>query len=517
MNITLILASIFSPSELAIIITVAAVAALLIAGNILLYYLLRRHQERKLCTTRLQAKRNALVDHLKSISDDGSVISGGTIFSDVDEPEEENDDADSDTEDNDEDDENESAVVKETLMDDEDITQNEILAVADMSEYTRHKLGFDDEGYDNKRYYVRYKYGFEAKLRTSSDEVKERYAELVKEILSYKDVKISSSFRGQRIYKGKKTLGQIFMRGKTVCVAFALDPNDFVGTKYSGIDVSDKKRFVKTPMMYRLSSMRRVEYAKFLIMRLAEINMILPDDSAMPESIDLSMRTPDELFVAQALHITILGEAPELEDEAEPEITINDNSGVAVSSADENADDESDELDELAIETEEGKIVFDRSFTARLIQNNDAFKARYSELKNHILSFKGVRCRTSWKRETYSVGRKTIATFSIRGKTLLMYLATDPSKFDNTKYKVENMSEVASRRKTPLLFRIKNYRRTEYAKQLISMVFAENDIPKIDRKPQDYTVPYRSTDHLVKRGLIKLTTQRAFDFTDDKK
>ena len=517
MNASIILASIFSSTELAVIISIASVAALLIIANVTLYYLLRRHQERKLCTTRLQAKRNALLDHLKSISDDGSVVSGGTIYSDVDEPEEEAEDVEAETEDEDDENENDDAVVRETLLDDEDITKNEILAVADMSEYTRRKLGFAEEEYDNKRYYVRYKYGFEAKLRTSSDEVKDRYAELVKELSSYKGVKISSSFRGQRIYKGKTTLGQIFMRGKTLCVAFALDPKEYEETKYHGVDVSDKKRFEKTPMMYKLTSMRRVEYAKFLIVRLAEINMILPDDSAVPESIDLSPRTPDELFVAQALHITILGEAPELEFEAEPEITLEDNTGVAVSNAEESADDEVDELDELAIETPEGKIVFDRSFTARLIQNNDAFKARYSELKNYLLSYKGVRCRTSWKRETYSVGRKTIATLSIRGKTLLLYLASDPERFDNTKYKVENMSEVASRRKTPLLFRVKSYRRTMYAKQLINMVFVENDIPQIDRKPQDYTVPYRDTDYLVKRGLIKLTTQQGKSFIDDKK
>lgn len=519
MNITLILASIFSPSELAIIITIAAVAALLIAGNIALYYLLRRHQERKLCTTRLQAKRNALLEHLKNISDDGSVISGGTIYSDVAAVlEEDSEDAEADVEeDEEEDDENESAVIKEEFLDDEDLSKNEILAVADMSEYTRQKLGFVGDEYDSKRYYVRYKYGFEAKLRASSDEVKERYAELVKELMSYKGVKIASSFKGQRVYKGRKTIGLIVMRGKTVCVAFALDPKDYVGTKYNGIDVSDKKRFEKTPMMYKLTSMRRVEYAKFLIMRLAEINMILPDESAVPESIDLSMRTPDELFVAQSLHITILGEAPELEVEDEPEITLDDHSGVAASSVEDSADDESDELDELGIETPEGRIVFDRSFTARFIQSNDAFKARYSELKNYLLSFKGVRCRTSWKRETYSVGRKTLATFVIRGKTLMLYLATDPSKFDNTKYHVENMSEVASRRNTPLLFRIKSYRRTTYAKQLISMVFEENNIPHIDRKPQDYMVQYRSTDDLVKRGLIKLTTQRGFNFNSEDK
>ena len=519
MNTTVILASIFSPGELAAIIVIASVAFLLLVGNILLYYFLRRHQERKLCTTRLQAKRNELLEHLKNISDDGSLVSGGKIYSDVDDEAEDEAEDEGDDESDDEENEDGPAVTTGTIGDDEDITQNEILAVADMSEYTRRKLGFVGEEYDNKRYYVRYKYGFEAKLRAASDEVKQRYVEFVNELFTYKDVKLQSSFRGQRFYKGRKTLGQIFMRGKTLCVAFALNPSDYAETKYHGIDISDKKRFVKTPMMYKLTSMRRVEYARYLIMQLAEINMIVPDDGEVTKLVSLTPYTPDELFVAQALRIVILGEAPELEDEAEPEITVEEPADAAITDAEENTDgeqeeqDEQDEPDELSIETPEGRIVFDRSFTARIIQANDALKARYSELKNYLLAGKGVRSRTSWKRETFYIGRKTIATFSVRGKTLMLYLASDPGKYDYTKYKVENMSEVASRRKTPLLFRIKNDRRTAYAKQLIDMLFDEIGVPSIERKPQDYTVPYKSTDALVNQGLIKITTQHSFDPT----
>ena len=506
MNTTVMLASIFSPGELAAIIVVAILAALLIIGNGLLYYFLRKHQERKLCTTRLQAKRNALLNHLKDISDDGSLVSGGTIYSDV-------EDADDDDMDDSDDDENAPAVTTETLGDDEDITQNEILAVADMSEYTRRKLGYVGEEYDNKRYYVRYKYGFEAKLRASTDEVKQRYIALVNEIFSYQGVKLQSSYRGQRIYKGKKTLGQIFMRGKTLCVAFALDPGEYAETKYHGIDISDKKRFAKTPMMYKLTSMRRVDYAHYLMMQLAERNMIVPEEGEVEKLISLTTYTPDELFVMHALRIVILGEAPELESE-EPEITVEESGDVAISEAEANTD---DEQAELAIDTPEGKLVFDRSFTARIIQSDDALKARYSELKNYILAYKGVRCRTSWKRETFFIGRKTLATFAVRGKTLMLYLASDPDKFDDMKYKVENMSEVASRKQTPLLFRVKGDRRTAYAKQLIDMVLTENGAVRIERKPQDYTVPYKSTDALVKRGLIKLTTQHSFGFNREEK
>ena len=531
MNTTMILASIFSPGELAIIISIACISFLLVVGNIALFYFLRRHRERKLCTTRLQAKRNALLDHLKHISNDGTLISGGTIYSDVEEEEEEEEEEEVDdseevdeSDDSDEsDDENEPEVTTETIGDDEDITQNEILAVADMSEYTRRKLGYLDEEYDNKRYYVRYKYGFEAKLRASEDEVKERYIEFVNELFSYKDVKIKSSFRGQRFYKGKKTLGQIFMRGKTLCVAFALDPAEFAETKYHGTDISDKKRYEKTPMMYRLTSARRVEYAKYLIMRLAEINRITPGEEGQTEHVSLdslAALTPDELFVAQALRIVILGEAPELEAEAEPEIIIEETEDVAVADAAESAEgeqDEQEEQDEIAIDTPEGRIVLDRSFTARIIQGDDALKSRYSELKNYILAGKGVRSRTSWKRETFYIGRKTIATFSIRGKTLMMYLASDPDKFGDTKYKVENMSEVASRRKTPLLFRIKNDRRTVYAKQLIDMLFEEMGVPHTERKHQDYIPAHQTTDELVKHGLIKFTTYNGTVSTPDQK
>ena len=99
--------------------------------------------------------------------------------------------------------------------------------------------------------------------------------------------------------------------------------------------------------------------------------------------------------------------------------------------------------------------------------------------------------------------------FTVRGKTLCLYLAADPTRFDNTKYNVENLSETASRRKTPLLFRVKSDRRTAYAKQLIDIVMQERGAVRAERRPVDYTSPYRSNDALVKRGLIRITQSTA--------
>lgn len=500
MNTMFVSGSIFSPGEITTFIALAVVVGLIIIGNVALFFFLRSRRVRKLCTTRLENKRTELLNHLRSISDDGSLDTGVTV--DL------SDDGDNEDDDN-EDDDSESDVTEETLAEGEDITQCEILAVADMSEYTRDKLGYVGDEYDNKRYYVRYKYGFEARLRASDDEVKARYNELVNELALYKGVKISSSFRGQRIYKSRKTLGQIMLRGKTLCVALALDPAEYVDPKYPVIDMSDKKRFEKTPLMYKLSSARRMEYARYLIMQLADRNTLVPFENPEHETVDLSERTIDELFVNHAVKIAVLGEAPELEPEAEPELTVE--STVDGATIDMTVYDD----DEVAIETPEGRMVFDRSFTARIIQGDDALKHRYSELKNYILAYKGVHSKVSWKRENFTIGRNTIATFSIRGKTLMMYLATDPVKFEDTRYKVENMSEVASRRKTPLLFRVKSDRRTAYAKQLIDIVFSEYGAVRVERKPQDYTSPYRSTDNLVKRGLIKIS-HNGRGFTQDR-
>ncbi|MDE5593740.1 MAG: transmembrane domain-containing protein [Clostridiales bacterium] len=518
MTATFLSGSIFTPAQVAAMIVVGVIIGLLIIANVVIFVIYRRKQERKLCTSQLQNKRLELLNHLNNITDDGSLVEGAPVMptqTDDDEAEEEmTDDEDAADDDVDDDD---AVSAEAPLAEGEDVTQNEILAVADMSEYTRRKLGYLDEEFDRKRYYVRYTLGFDAKLRAADAEVKARYNELIADFKQFKGVKVKTSFRQQRIYKGRKTLALLLFRGKTLCVAFALDPKDYAETKYRGIDKSDKKRFEKTPLLYKLTSERRMEYAKYLVLQLADVNVMVLDEKPDVTPVDLSECTPDELYVAGALRITVLGEAPELEPEPEPELTVEDTvDGEAVTDG---GDKEEETDDDIEFDTPEGRMVFDRSFTARIIQADDALKARYSELKNYILGYKGVKNRISWRRETYSIGRKTVATFAVRGKTLCLYLAADPTRFEDSKYNVENMSETASRRKTPLLFRIKNDRRTAYAKQLIDIVMQEHGAAKTERRPVDYTSPYRSNDVLVKRGLIRIsqtTAKNPFGTTDKK-
>lgn len=508
-----LLASIFSPAQIAGIVIASIVAAALIGLNILLWYLYQKRQERKLCSRQLQQKRDALLDHLEQLKA-GGFIPEAEELDDSDFLDEEEQDNDNVTEEEAE----ESAVdiVPVEGDDDFDSLGTEILAVKNMSDGTREKLGFVGEEYNAKRYYVRYTLGFEAKLRLSEEEVKERYKAFCNEVALYQGLKIKGTFRQQRIYKGRKTLGLILFRGKTLCVAFALDPFDYVDTKYRGIDKSDKKRFENTPMLFKLTSTRKLEYAKYLLLQLAEANTIALASRPVHNEYELKRMTRDAMFNDEKLRITVLGEVPDdVESNDEPEEILEEvveEIAPATPDADVEQVEDLDEEELEFVETEEGRMRYDRSFEARIIGASDETKEYYSDLKNYLLSFKKVRCRTSWKHEKFRLGRNCIASFAVRGKTLCLYLALNPMRFEDSKYKVEDYSLRSAKTLTPLLYRIKNDRRLKYAKELIDILLFELDSKKTERQAENYAPEFRPTEDLLRDGLIRLVrVSSAFD------
>lgn len=187
---------------------------------------------------------------------------------------------------------------------------------------------------------------------------------------------------------------------------------------------------------------------------------------------------------------------------------------------------EAEEEDERGDEEEEeeevvGKVMFasanrlvevryDKSFTARLIQTSDKNKDYYSELKNELLRYRRVKSRVSWKQESFRKGRELKAKMEIRGKTLCLYLALDPAKFQDSKYIVEDASDVKRNIDVPCKYRIKNDRRLRYAKELIAMVFEGTDAVYKEAELVNYAVefPYEETQPLIERELIKLIRVR---------
>ena len=151
------------------------------------------------------------------------------------------------------------------------------------------------------------------------------------------------------------------------------------------------------------------------------------------------------------------------------------------------------------------KARYNRSHTAKLIQGDEKLKRYYSEIKNELLRYK-VKNRISWRYETFKKGRKLIARLAVRGKTLGLYLALDPKEYEDSEYKIDDVSKVVKNAEVPLIYKIKNDRRCRYSKELIAEVMEANGLDAGKVPTEDYAsqYPYEKIGPLIERGLVKL-------------
>ncbi|MCM1367798.1 MAG: hypothetical protein NC184_03190 [Roseburia sp.] len=117
--------------------------------------------------------------------------------------------------------------------------------------------------------FVRYQKPFQVKLIQAPDEAKDFYSQLKNELLSYKKVKSKASKSYESYTIGRNQLAKLVIRGKTLCLYLALDPDDYAETKYK-VERSESKKYSEVPCLYRIKSMRRVKYAAELIKTLCE-------------------------------------------------------------------------------------------------------------------------------------------------------------------------------------------------------------------------------------------------------
>ena len=151
-------------------------------------------------------------------------------------------------------------------------------------------------------------------------------------------------------------------------------------------------------------------------------------------------------------------------------------------------------------------IKYSRSFTANLIQSDDTVKDYYSQLKNHILSYKGVKSKISWKFDSYNRGRDQLFKIKFRGKTILLYCAIDPEELDKAKYHHEaiNAKIFAD---VPTLLKVKSGLGLRKAKEVVDTVMAKFGIEQNPKaKTIDYVAeyPYEETEALLARKLVKI-------------
>ena len=112
---------------------------------------------------------------------------------------------------------------------------------------------------------MKFKRSFIARIIQSNDEYKQYYGEVKHALLSYKKVNSNVAWGAERFNKGRETIARLKIRGKTLCLYLALDPDNYKTSVYHHLDVSDNKSVAGTPMMVKIKSNLGVRKAKRLI------------------------------------------------------------------------------------------------------------------------------------------------------------------------------------------------------------------------------------------------------------
>ena len=158
-------------------------------------------------------------------------------------------------------------------------------------------------------------------------------------------------------------------------------------------------------------------------------------------------------------------------------------------------------------------IRYRRSYISKCIQGDEDFQDCYHFIKNILLSYKKVKSRISWSKETFKQGKTMLAILNVKGKSLWLYLNLDPKEFEGTKYKFKDLSDKPKFAQTPLGLKLSSDRAQLHAAELISIMMDKLGIPEIPREAENLRFVYRNDEELIERGLIK--TYFSGDVTPD--
>ncbi len=381
-------------------------------------------------------------------------------------------------------------------------------------------------------------------IQSDPETVKYFYSELKNYALSFKGVKARMSWRYEAFKKGRDQLLRIKIRGKSICLYCALDPEQFDKSKYFQ-EAIDAKMFDCVPMLVKVKSPRGLKRAFELIDATMEKFGIQKNPKA--QRIDYVLEHPFEntkSLVEKGL-IRILDSEYIIKEHSGYD-TQNADAGAAVTDTLLDSDDEfatsgtpieealteyieeiadsanADEAEQtLSVDIlefdESGEIIIPeekqlsihckRSFTANIMQSDPTkAKAFYNELKNYILSFKGVKPRMAWRYESFKRGRDQLFRIRLKGKSLCLYCALDPTKVDESRYFHDTIN-AKDYTDVPTMVKIKTPRGLSRAKELVDTVMQSfGIIPNPKAKEVDYmeVYPFQKTAQLIEQGYVKV-------------
>ena len=243
----------------------------------------------------------------------------------------------------------------------------------------------------------------------------------------------------------------------------------------------------------------------------------------------------EEAVAEEETEVEEIEETPEVDDvveeteeepvtEVEDNVTVEDESDVVT---EEDAPVAEEPKTAVLVMGEDGKeataiiggetvhIRFRSSFMSRLIQSTENIQSFYSAIKNHVLSYKGIKARGSWNYEAFNKGRVQLVKLNIKGKTLIVNLNLDPKEFNINKYHFVDCSDKPKFAKVPMMMKVRSARALKYTLELIDEMMKQNELVQLEVPTVDYSMPYETTEELAKRGLVKVILPAGVTLSDD--
>ncbi len=154
---------------------------------------------------------------------------------------------------------------------------------------------------------IRYKRSFVAKLIESEEDVKGYYSDLKNAILSYGKVRSQINWTNDRFFIGNDSIIKIGMRGKTLVMYLALDPNEFPETVYHQKFAGDTKMYEMTPMMVKIKTKAAVKKATRLIdLCMEKFGAVKEDREPVDYAAEYFFRTEEELLAEGLIKTAIV-------------------------------------------------------------------------------------------------------------------------------------------------------------------------------------------------------------------
>ena len=174
----------------------------------------------------------------------------------------------------------EEAPVEETPIEEAPVEVEEESAEEDVELPEDAVLTEDESGNEGelvingRTFLVKYRRSFMSRLIQTTEKNQDYYTVIKNALTSYKKVKSRLSWSCETYNKGRLQLAKVNIKGKTLVLYLALNPADYLDTKYRFTDVSDKTKFAKVPMMLKIRSDRALKYALELIADMMQKNEI---------------------------------------------------------------------------------------------------------------------------------------------------------------------------------------------------------------------------------------------------